>query len=330
MPWVIGGAVLGGAYLSSQAAGDAAGAQSGASQAAVAEQQREYNLTRQDQQPWMQAGSSAVSSLANLLGLGTANYGPSTPYNGSTPLPKSQFDAQAYLNAYPDVAANPTFSADPYAHYLQEGTQGGTYRPAFQLAPGPAGSPAAGSATSNPGAPLSRTFSVADFWNDPVVQLGYQSGLDLGTKALKNAAPLTTGLDSGAALKELTQFGQDYAGRQAAGSQQRFIGDQTNLYNRYAGLAGLGQTSANTVASSGANAANNTANIITGQGNANAAATIAGANAWSGGLNSLANFWGQQRMMNRFAPQPSGPAWNPYQSYEGNGTAQPNYSAGYY
>jgi hypothetical protein len=31
-----------------------------------------------------------------------------------------------------------------------------------------------------------------------VTQLGYQSGLDLGTKALKNRAPLTTGLDSGA------------------------------------------------------------------------------------------------------------------------------------
>jgi hypothetical protein len=104
-----------------------------------------------------------------------------------------------------------------------------------------------------------------------VVQLGYQSGLDLGTKALKSMAPLTTGLDSGAALKELTQFGTDYTGRtMAAGSQARFVADQGNTFNRLAAMAGIGQAGVTTSANAGTNAANNTTNLITSQANSGA------------------------------------------------------------
>jgi hypothetical protein len=147
-------------------------------------------------------------------------------------------------------------------------------------------------------APLSAKFSVSDFWNDPVVQLGYQSGLDLGTKALKNAAPLTTGLDSGAALKELTKFGTDYTGMKAGDAYSRFTNDQGNQFNRLAALAGIGQTGVGQATQSGMNTSNNVAQMLTGQGNAAGAARIAGANAWSGGLNSIANFWQSNQMLN--------------------------------
>lgn len=151
---------------------------------------------------------------------------------------------------------------------------------------------------------LTRKFSVADFWNDPVVQLGYQSGLDLGTKALKARAPLTTGMDSGAALKELTQFGVDYTGRtMGEGSYGRFTNDQGNVFNKLAALAGIGQTAVGQTTSAGVpisqSIAGNTANL----GNAQGASTIAGANAWGGGLQSVANWWQSQNTLNRLFPQ---------------------------
>lgn len=162
----------------------------------------------------------------------------------------------------------------------------------------------AGVGSDGTNGPLTRKFTMDDFWKDPVVQAGYQSGLDLGTKALRNAAPLTTGIDSGAAMKELTKFGTDYTGNMAAGSQARFVGDQGNQFNKEAALAGIGQTATNTVANAGTNAANNTSSMLTAQGNAGAAARIGGANAWSGALNNISNWWQSQALLDRLQNMP--------------------------
>lgn len=45
----------------------AAGAQQRAADAAIAEQQRQYDLTRQDQKPWMDAGGSAITTLGGMV-----------------------------------------------------------------------------------------------------------------------------------------------------------------------------------------------------------------------------------------------------------------------
>ncbi|MFC4728799.1 hypothetical protein [Coralloluteibacterium thermophilus] len=66
------GAAIGAAttlYSTNQAkksAQGAANAQVGASNAAIAEQQRQFDLARQDQMPWLQAGQTALSSLERL------------------------------------------------------------------------------------------------------------------------------------------------------------------------------------------------------------------------------------------------------------------------
>lgn len=149
--------------------------------------------------------------------------------------------------------------------------------------------------TGYEGGDLTRRFSVADFWADPVTSLGYQSGLDEGRLGLERLSPLTTGRDSGAALKELTRFGTDYTGRKAAESQGRFTSDQSNIFNRLAALAGLGQSSTTQGAALGQNAANNISGIMTGAGDVGAASRIAQANAWSGGLQNIANWWQNQQ-----------------------------------
>jgi len=152
---------------------------------------------------------------------------------------------------------------------------------------------------SKPTGDLTRKFSIADFWNDPVTQAGYQSGLDLGQKSLYNMAPLTTGRDSGAALKELVKFGTDYTGQRAGDSYNRYVNDQGNQYNRLSGIAGLGQAANSQVNNAAMSTGNNISNLISGQGNAAAASQIAQGNAWGNGLSSISNWWNQNQMLNK-------------------------------
>jgi len=314
-----GAAALGGALLSSDAARSAGNAQSNATGAATAEQRREFDLTRQDTAPYRAGGASAFNYLRTLLGVGPQNSGPiGADYSGSlvdvtsgVPAPNQDLYASdpGYRKAWDDYAM--AHQARYQSGYTSASDPTVIDREVRSRLPQAGGQPAAAN-TGQPDAsqsPLLRKFSVSDFWNDPVVQLGYQSGLDLGVKALKNRAPLTTGLDSGAAAKELVQFGTDYAGRtMAEPAYARFTNDQGNQFNRLAALAGIGQTAVGQTMAAGTNTANNVSNLITGQGNANAAARVAGANAWGGGLQSVANWWQSQNMLNRLTN--NGQGWN--------------------
>jgi hypothetical protein len=61
----VGGSLLA-AHMQSSAASSAADAQTQASQAAIAEQAREYNQSRSDQLPWLTSGKGALNRLNNL------------------------------------------------------------------------------------------------------------------------------------------------------------------------------------------------------------------------------------------------------------------------
>lgn len=60
---ITGGATIFGAASSSSAARSASRAQQQSADAATAEQRRQFDLTRADQQPWLQAGQNALSRL---------------------------------------------------------------------------------------------------------------------------------------------------------------------------------------------------------------------------------------------------------------------------
>lgn len=69
MSWVAAGTVAVGLYSANQqkkSAKGAANAQANAANAATAEQQRQFDLTRQDQQPWLQAGQGALTQMQAL------------------------------------------------------------------------------------------------------------------------------------------------------------------------------------------------------------------------------------------------------------------------
>ena len=178
-------------------------------------------------------------------------------------------------------------------------------------------------ATPNANAEGVRKFTVGDFYNDPVNQIGMQFGLDEGRKGIERSAAARGSLNSGATLKELTRYGTDYAGQRAGESYNRFVNDQTNLYNRYAGIAGTGQNAANTTAAMGTQNANTIGNYLTGAGNARGAAAIAGANAWGGAAGNIGNYFGQSSMLDKILNRGGAAGGGmPYTGYGVNGDYQ--------
>ena len=80
----LGGTALLGGYLASEGASDAAEtaarASGQASDASIAEQRRQYDLNRADQQPFLTAGTGAINRLGAGVGYG-GEFGATTPFN---------------------------------------------------------------------------------------------------------------------------------------------------------------------------------------------------------------------------------------------------------
>ena len=152
--------------------------------------------------------------------------------------------------------------------------------------------------------------------NDP----GYQFRLQQGQTALENSAAARGGALSGDAGRALTQYGQDYASNEYQNVYNRalqqyqqsyniFQNNQANKFNRYATLAGLGQTSAGQLGQFGQAAANNVGNInltsgaqIGQQYNNAAAATASGyvgaANAGTNAIGNIGQYLSLQQLLN--------------------------------
>lgn len=309
MAWIGGALALGGALISSSAAGDAADTQAGATAGATQEQRRQFDQNRQDLKPYREAGSAAITRLRDLMGLGTTG-------GGQGALPE-RFN-QNYFRTVPEIGpglyaapelynTDPTFKAAAEAMIGSGMTASSPGAKEFidnylreNLPAGELGAPATAAPSDGYGdSPLTRKFTLADFWDDPVTKASYQFGLDQGTKALANMAGARGNRNSGAQLKALERFGTDYTGQQAGQSQARYVNDQTNLYNRLAGISGTGQTAANTTAALGTSSANTIGGLMTAQGNARGAAQIAQGNAFGGALSGIGNYYGQQQTLDK-------------------------------
>lgn len=144
-------------------------------------------------------------------------------------------------------------------------------------------------------------FSMNKFQQDP----GYQFRLSEGEKAINNAAAARGMGNSGATMKALAKYNQDFASNEYTNAYNRFNNDQTNRFNRLSALAGVGQTANNAVANAGTNYANAANSNIIGMGNAQAAGQIGMANATNQALGQGMNSWLQSQVMNQGANQNS-------------------------
>jgi hypothetical protein len=136
------------------------------------------------------------------------------------------------------------------------------------------------------GGDFNRDFTLADFTADP----GYGFRLQQGQRGLEASAAARGGALSGAALKGIDRYNQDFASGEYQNAYNRFNADRTQRFNRLASIAGVGQTATRDVAQMGSQTASNVAGNIIGAGNAQASSYVGQGNAISGAANTLGNF----------------------------------------
>lgn len=146
---------------------------------------------------------------------------------------------------------------------------------------------------------LTQPFTGADYLanQDP----GYQFQLNQGQNALQNSQAAQGGVLSGAALKSLVGYNQDYASTGYQNAWNRWNQQQNNTYSRLGSLAQLGESAASNQASGASTFANGISNTITGAGNAAASGAVGAANAVTGAANSGLGYYYLNQM------KPSGP-----------------------
>ena len=130
---------------------------------------------------------------------------------------------------------------------------------------------------------------------------GYDFRLKQGQDSLQSSAAARGGLNSGAAMRDLLKYGQDY-GSNEYGNYLSHPGRGTEA------RMGNGQMSGQASQQAASGVSNAYGNI----GNAQAAGAIGSANAITGGMQNLAGLWNYQRQMNASAPgggQAGGSNW---------------------
>lgn len=297
---------------SSAAAGKSAKAQQTAAASAASQTEQQQEQTRADQLPHINAGNSAANQLSYLLGLApqaSGNQGMfgSTGVDAASTLPSNissaikSFTSKSPNLQYPDGTnsfVNHTatqLAGDSPSQYASElaslGLPADTPQSAFSNALAGTGSTSASAnngygdtVNTNTGAfgSLTHNFDATDFANnmDPAYAWDVQQGQD----ALQRTQSANGGLLSGAAGKAISDYTQNQASNEYQNAYSRYNTNQTNLYNRLAGVSGTGMQGASDVASNGTTAANNASNLITGAGTAQGAGITGQANAGNAGI----------------------------------------------
>ncbi len=307
----VAGPVIGG-LMGSDSAGDAAAAQQQAAAQSDATQRYFYDTTRADNAPFRETGLAANNRLAQLMGLsggsGKTREQLRAELLGSYTRNGSGGGSANALMGQPAAQRTPVYSPFRQGNSddgnwggeiigYTDGGSGGSYidesglnsevdrQFADQTARQQAAErdPAFGS--------LMRNFTMADRDADPVYQSGLQFGLSEGTKGINRQAAASGSMLSGATLKALTRFGNDYGSTKANESYNRFNNNQTQQYNRLAGISGAGQQATNQVSAAGQNAGNQISASQQGAGNARASGYLAQGNAMQNAVNGGISAW---------------------------------------
>lgn len=117
-------------------------------------------------------------------------------------------------------------------------------------------------------------FDASQMYKDP----GYQFRMQQGQNAVNGSAAAKGALNSGATLKALTRYGQDYGAQEYNNAYSRFMDNQNTRWGRMSQLAGMGQNAANTQAQLVSNYGQGVSNNYMGMANAVGAANIAASN----------------------------------------------------
>lgn len=258
---------VGGAAISANAASSAAGAQIGASQQAQALQQTNLNSEIAALRPYSSVGMLANKQLATELGLGGTPGGEHGDVSND-PAWLAYVAAGGFTGA-PGQTDTPSQQAARQAIYNQSDLSVDSNDPQY------------GSLT----APITQGLIN----QDPVYANGLAFGLNQGTKGIQNAALANGGYDSGATLKALTRFANDYGTTKTQAGVSDIQSNRNQQYGFLSGQQAVGVNAASLQNLATGNYANNASNLVTGAGNAAAAGIVGGANAYSGIGGSIGN-----------------------------------------
>jgi hypothetical protein len=322
MSWAIvvgAGVSLAGAYVNNQSGKSAAKGQLKAADNATLAQLQALAQSRADLAPWRGTGMKALDELNNQMGLGRASLLSYDDWLKANPNISAQAQPGAVngTTSHPDMlktvfqtyprklaSIGDVLHLDPFG-FGKKKKKKAKQQAAQVDAQATATDQAQHSAydayvtdfnntrAEDPGVAgdLNRDFTLADFTKDP----GYEFRLAEGEKGRERAAAARGGLVSGAQLKELDRYDQDYASGEFSNAYNRFNNDRTNRFNRLSSLAGLGTTATSQLINTNQSTANNVSELSQQVGNINAARDINRGNAESDALTSLGNFYLQQR-----------------------------------
>lgn len=130
-------------------------------------------------------------------------------------------------------------------------------------------------------------FDYDTYQNDPGVGFRFREGL----KALQASKAAGGMLRSGNTLRGITQFGQELASQEYGAAFNRYQAERAARLNPLQSLAGMGQTSANTIGSAAGQLGTNLSNLAVGGGNARASGYAGMANALTSGIGQGANYY---------------------------------------
>jgi hypothetical protein len=190
-----------------------------------------------------------------------------------------------------DAQGNLISSNDPY------GLMGTNYG-ATDAEMAAAGSPYAGV--------FQEQFTPGDLTTDP----SYQWRLNEGNRNMRAAQAAGGNRFGGQAMKDITNYNQGAASQEYGAAYERFNKNKSLLYDRLAGIAGIGSTAGNAGAaattntgsnmgSTGMTGAANSSNYLTGAAASQAAGRVGSTNALVGGINSGMNNWYTMNQLNR-------------------------------
>jgi hypothetical protein len=128
-------------------------------------------------------------------------------------------------------------------------------------------------------------FTLAKFQADP----GYAFRMKEGLRAVENSAAARGGLLSGNAMRGITRFGQGLATEEFDRAFNRYQAGFASKLNPLQALAGVGQTSSNTLSNAAGQLGTNLSNLAVGAGNARASAYAGTANALASGIGQAYN-----------------------------------------
>lgn len=254
----IAAAIIGGGALASGIAGaigssNAAGDQESAAKNAQGISEQEFNTITSQEQPYLQSGYGAQSLENYLLGISPTTASGVGPEGASTT---------------PQGGA-PGLSATSGGIH-PGGTSGGDLPPQQPSAAGGFGS-------------LLTPFT-ADYMKQ--YSPAYQFQMQQGQQGVLNQDAAGQGALSGASLKDLLSFNQNYANTAFNNAFNQYQTQQGNTYSRLQGVAQLGQNAAANTGQQGTALAGQAAQSATNIGTAQAGGAVGVANALGGAASS--------------------------------------------